>query len=705
MRTLRAHAIACLILLLLIPTAASPQQPSITLKPDLDRTMVTAPPRAGEGLLVYLLDEDFEGSFPPGGWVVVNPDSARTWSRTTAASGYGNGDASARMNFYDYLPNEGQIDSLLSPIITGLTSADSLSFDYAYCAFPNAEVGPDTVELYLSTDGGTTFPYLVAVLSTADSTAPTNINSWVPSASEWGTRRFTLPAGAVGGSVQLLFVAHNHYAQNFYIDNIRIGTRSVNDVGPTTLNTPSDGGFVVETLPFTPQATFTNLGTADQLVPFEVRYQILDTAGGEVYSSTRLVSPLNGGSSLAVSFDPLSGGLPAGSYLMRAITALAADEDRSNDTLPGTFIAEVRVATFPYAQDFEGEADGGWGSKVVSGTRNDWVRGTPAKPVQLRSARSGVNSWVTKLDTVYSNSHNAALYSPFFDLSGATPWTILEFYQNFRIESGWDAGVLEYTTNFGSSWIRMDATLGQGPDFNTVKSRRWYNNSSTTGNVTPPKWSDSTTGYMTNDSGWIRSTTSLAQLAGEQNVRFRWRFRTDGSNGDEGWAIDDIGILEDSLVTVMITCPQPGWNLLSLPVQLEGPILGILPCMAFSYVFPYGTTGYQQEEDCPSIGVGFWAKCLSTCSTYVTGPAVGQLTVPVSPGWNIVGGPPYTVDPGAVISDPPGIVASGWYGYDDGYVDAPQLLPGRGYWVKASGAGTLLIPAPVPLGTPGTEGP
>jgi hypothetical protein len=668
-------------------------------KPDRDMTIVGGPTRTGQPSLItrhaapaplaYLLDESFEGAFPPAGWEIINPDGARTWAQSAA------GNSSARMNFYDYDPNAGQIDSLLSPIVSGLAGSDSLSFDYAYCGFPYSTVGPDSVEVFLSTDGGATFPNLITVLSVADSTAPTNADSWSPSSSEWGSRKYPLPPGSVGGSVRLAFIAHNHYAQNFYLDNVRLGTRPAHDVAPASFDTPGDGSFVVETLPFTPQATFENLGSADELTPFTVTFEILDTAGTQVYASSRLLAPLNAGSTQAVSFDPVGSGLPAGEYLTLAITALASDEVATNDTITGQFTAEVRVSVFPYVQDFEGMTEAGWMSKKVSGSKNDWVRGTPAKPVQLRSAHSGANAWVTKLDTTYSNSQNAALYSPYFDLSGATTHTILEFYHNFRIESGWDAGVLEYTTNLGTNWRKVDTTLGRGSEFYTVKSRRWYNSADTRGNIVPPKWSDSTTAYATNDSGWIRSTTALGLFSGQANVRFRWRFRTDGSEADEGWAIDDVSVLEDSQRVVPMAVGA-GWNMVSNPIRTsQDSVLQLFPTCLTPYLVGFGPGGPVQVYRVPNR-IGFWGKFGGSSSYTIEGGAIDADSIPIVSGWNLVGSVSLPVDVASITSSPPGIMASSWFGYEGAYITVTRLDPGKAYWIKAYAPGVLILTGSLP---------
>jgi hypothetical protein len=45
----------------------------------------------------------------------------------------------------------------------------------------------------------------------------------------------------------------------------------------------------------------------------------------------------------------------------------------------------------------------------------------------------------------------------------------------------------------------------------------------------------------------------------------------------------------------------------------------------------------------------------------------------------------------SVASSPPGILAGNFFEYAGGYASVSELLPGKGYWVKASQAGTLTM--------------
>ncbi|MEO8166891.1 MAG: T9SS type A sorting domain-containing protein [bacterium] len=216
------------------------------------------------------------------------------------------------------------------------------------------------------------------------------------------------------------------------------------------------------------------------------------------------------------------------------------------------------ISIFPYTEDFEGASandnpnTGGWGwtTGVYGGSINEWVKGTPAK-TQITGAHSGANAYVTKLTGDYSNNQKSYLQSPIMNFSSLGGAPTLSFWHNFSMEANdWDAAVVEFSTDGGTVWRRVDSTLGTGATFNTPNSIGWYNSSSVNGSVTnlinPPKFALKSTAYAGNSSGWIQSMTSLVGLAGLSDVRLRWKFGTDVSNTDggpyDGWAIDDVSI-------------------------------------------------------------------------------------------------------------------------------------------------------------------
>jgi hypothetical protein len=70
-------------------------------------------------------------------------------------------------------------------------------------------------------------------------------------------------------------------------------------------------------------------------------------------------------------------------------------------------------------------------------------------------------------------------------------------------------------------------------------------------------------------------------------------------------------------------------------------------------------------------------------------------------GWNIIGSISAPVHVDAVTADPPGLIWTDYFGYEDGYYIADSIVPGRGYWVKTTVAGTIGLEAGA-VATPAT---
>ncbi|HRH83775.1 MAG TPA: T9SS type A sorting domain-containing protein, partial [Bacteroidia bacterium] len=168
---------------------------------------------------------------------------------------------------------------------------------------------------------------------------------------------------------------------------------------------------------------------------------------------------------------------------------------------------------------------------------SSWDLGTSVK---LGGNHSPVNSWFTSLAGQYPNRDTSALFSPVFTLTGGLTYNI-NFWHSFMTERNEDGGTFEYSTNLGATWIQ----LGDDHDPN------WMNTYSITalGPVPPvhPGWSG-------NSGGWGQVGHDIClPTAGQQQVIFRWRFNSDFSVRDEGWAIDDVCLEVKSPITLCTT--------------------------------------------------------------------------------------------------------------------------------------------------------
>lgn len=171
----------------------------------------------------------------------------------------------------------------------------------------------------------------------------------------------------------------------------------------------------------------------------------------------------------------------------------------------------VRPATV-FSDNFDGSSDNGW---MHSGTRDEWERGIPAGTGPA-SAVSAPNVWGTDLDNSYENGASASLVSPTIDL-GAVDHATLLFDQWFEIETNYDNGYVEISSDGGNTWNELG------------------------------KFSHSTNGKQ-----WSPVYYNLDAYAGEQ-VKVRFRLTTDNSVVKAGWYIDNVQVLSantpESLVT------------------------------------------------------------------------------------------------------------------------------------------------------------
>ncbi len=154
-----------------------------------------------------------------------------------------------------------------------------------------------------------------------------------------------------------------------------------------------------------------------------------------------------------------------------------------------------------YREDFETGASG-W--TITNGV---WEIGSPSYGPDTAH---GGSSWAaTVLDGNYPNNANTRLISPSINLPAlpdSMSHLMLSFWHWFQIESRWDNGYVEISTDGGSSWTQVGSSVsGDG-------------------------------------SSWRQYTVMLDQFAG-QTIIIGFRFTSDGSVTYAGWYIDDVAVV------------------------------------------------------------------------------------------------------------------------------------------------------------------
>ena len=221
------------------------------------------------------------------------------------------------------------------------------------------------------------------------------------------------------------------------------------------------------------------------------------------------VSSIAGNQIMQFVYDlDFSGVTGAGSYLPLSFTATP---------LSGS---EVNVEIYiPYdLPNVEHQFDLNNGGFI---SETGWVWGTP----QNVDAYSGDKVWATNLAGEYPINVQYHLYTPKYYLNENSQ---LNFMQNYNVEQGYDGVNVSISTDGGNNWTVINPIGG-------------YNGSSIAGLGMQD-------GFTGNSAGWVEAGFDLASYA-NQEVMFRFRLGSNGSNTGPGWYIDDFQLTEVNLKT------------------------------------------------------------------------------------------------------------------------------------------------------------
>ncbi|MBE2279873.1 MAG: T9SS type A sorting domain-containing protein [Ignavibacteriaceae bacterium] len=251
--------------------------------------------------------EGFENAtFPPTGWAVHNLDAGlQSWVRYTPAI-FGTGSASVRWESSSLANNDWLVTHSFPA-----TTADKLYF-YA----TGSATFVDSLIVYVSTTGGVPPAGYTRVAGFRPLAAP--------------AQRFEVSLAAFNG--QTIYVAF-HYPS---LDQLRITLDSVyvEETVPNDVATISHTaiGSKQAGVPFTPEATVKNLGSATQT------FNVTMTISPSGYTSTKTVTGLAADQTSVVVFDSWTP--TAGAYVAKAFTQLVGDQNTANDTITGSMLVE-----------------------------------------------------------------------------------------------------------------------------------------------------------------------------------------------------------------------------------------------------------------------------------------------------------------------------------------------------------------------------
>ncbi len=133
-----------------------------------------------------------------------------------------------------------------------------------------------------------------------------------------------------------------------------------------------------------------------------------------------------------------------------------------------------------------------------------------------------------------------------------------------------------------------------------------------------------------------------------------------------------------------------GWNMSSVPVGVSNFQTSSLFPGATTSVFAYLNGAYAAQTTLTN-GLGYWVQYGGPSTVSMTGTPIAAETIDVALGWNLVGSISNPIPVSSITSVPGGLVTSPFFEYNVSYVSADTIQPGKAYWVKTTGAGTLIL--------------
>jgi hypothetical protein len=209
--------------------------------------------------------------------------------------------------------------------------------------------------------------------------------------------------------------------------------------------------------------------------------------------------------------------------------AVSSEFSFTTEGLPGA-CGPGNSPVIHYETDLEDGAPG-W---THSGTQDSWV-------LSGAQTTSGVNAWfATDFDTL----SDQRLVSPAIVLPDVSESPLTLRFQNrqaFETPNTdgrcWDAGILEISTNGGSTWAQVpQSALLSDPYDNIIWNDTPGNNPITNDYGATMAWCDPGAPPT-----WVMSVVDLDAYAGS-TAQFRWRLGSDSAAGNEGWYLDDISV-------------------------------------------------------------------------------------------------------------------------------------------------------------------
>lgn len=131
-----------------------------------------------------------------------------------------------------------------------------------------------------------------------------------------------------------------------------------------------------------------------------------------------------------------------------------------------------------------------------------------------------------------------------------------------------------------------------------------------------------------------------------------------------------------------------GWNMVSVPRLTDSMSVSSLFPTAVSNAFAFNN-GYVSVNEL-NLGNGYWIKFNDFEQIPIQGDVQNEI-INLQEGWNLIGPFNNSIDVNNITTIPDNIIGSVFYGFNGAYQITSNLLPGKGYWVKAEAEGQMFL--------------
>jgi enediyne biosynthesis protein E4 len=194
------------------------------------------------------------------------------------------------------------------------------------------------------------------------------------------------------------------------------------------------------------------------------------------------------------------------------------------------------------------------------------------------------------------------------------------------------------------------------------------------------------TGIVVDDSTVTDTMMSIPELLKGQ---YFWRVKSTRFIYSSSWS--DTGDFVSGGALINYSAAKR-WNLISIPFIPNDAGRSTLYPSSQSAAYKYSGNLYH-ATDTLIHGTGYWLRLPEDSNFQVVAFPIMNDTIDVTAGWNLIGSVSEPISALSVESDPPGILQSDFWSYATRYFVADSIFPSKGYWVKTSQSGKLILSA------------